>query len=134
MESSGADKGFFQQPPALPNQFYDDVTFQRCFKRENRPLSPSSGERIHTKQTNIVFLPADLRDEIEPEVARLGQEVLTDRIFAWISDAERNKPYLKGSGRSAFGKWKGELVTTEGWRRLQEFGFAKGQVISTTIC
>ncbi|KAL7894253.1 very-long-chain acyl-CoA dehydrogenase [Trichoderma sp. SZMC 28014] len=107
MESSGADKGFFQQPPALPNQFYDDVTFQRCFK---------------------LFLPADLRDEIEPEVARLGQEVLTDRIFAWISDAERNKPYLKGSGRSAFGKWKGELVTTEGWRRLQEFGFAKGFV------
>ncbi|KAM0518936.1 hypothetical protein ACHAPE_003926 [Trichoderma viride] len=107
MESSGADKGFFQHPPTLPNQFYDDVTFQRCFK---------------------LFLPADLRDEIEPEVARLGQEVLTDRIFAWISDAERNKPYLRGSGRSAFGKWKGELVMTEGWRKLQEFGFAKGFV------
>lgn len=35
MESSGADKGFFQQPPALLNQFYEDATYQRCFKREN---------------------------------------------------------------------------------------------------
>ncbi|KAM0252778.1 hypothetical protein ACHAQJ_007616 [Trichoderma viride] len=108
MESSGADKGFFQQPPALLNQFYEDATYQRCFK---------------------LFLPTDLRAQIESEVARLGQDVLTDRIFAWISDAERNKPYLKGSGRSAFGQWKGELVVTEGWRKLQEFGFAKGQVI-----
>jgi hypothetical protein len=34
MEASGADKGFFQKPPVLNNQFHDDVTFQRCFKRE----------------------------------------------------------------------------------------------------
>lgn len=76
----------------------------------------------------IVFLPAELREQIEPEVAKLGQEVLADRIFAWITDAERNKPYLKGSGRNAFGQWQGKLVMTEGWRQLQEFGFAKGQV------
>lgn len=35
MEVSGADKGFFQKPPVLDNQFYDDATYQRCFKREN---------------------------------------------------------------------------------------------------
>ncbi|RFU80070.1 very-long-chain acyl- dehydrogenase [Trichoderma arundinaceum] len=78
MESAGADKGFFQQPPALLNQFYEDATYQRCFK---------------------LFLPAELRAQIEPEVAKLGWEVLTDRIFIWISDAERNKPFIKGSGR-----------------------------------
>jgi hypothetical protein len=39
MESSGADKGFFQHPPALPNQFYDDVTFQRCFNREHPTIT-----------------------------------------------------------------------------------------------
>ncbi|EHK22992.1 uncharacterized protein TRIVIDRAFT_222251 [Trichoderma virens Gv29-8] len=107
MESSGADKGFFQQSPQLLNQFYEDATYQRCFK---------------------LFLSAELRAQIEQEVSKLGREVLTDRIFAWITDAERNKPYLKGSGRNAFGQWQGKLIMTEGWRQLQEFGFAKGQV------
>ncbi|KAL6835697.1 hypothetical protein J3E69DRAFT_352215 [Trichoderma sp. SZMC 28015] len=93
MESSGADKGFFQRSPSLVNQFYEDATYQRCFK---------------------LFLPAELREQIEPEVAKLGQEVLADRIFAWITDAERNKPYLKGSGRNAFGQWQGKLIMTEG--------------------
>jgi hypothetical protein len=37
MEPSGADKGFFQTPPTLPNQFYDDASLQRCFKRTTFP-------------------------------------------------------------------------------------------------
>lgn len=39
MEASGADKGFFQKPPVLQNQFHDDATYQRCFKRETIPYS-----------------------------------------------------------------------------------------------
>lgn len=38
MESSGADKGFFQDPPVLGNQFYDDATYQRCFKRKSKRI------------------------------------------------------------------------------------------------
>ncbi|KAF7560880.1 hypothetical protein G7046_g3256 [Stylonectria norvegica] len=94
MESSGADKGFFQKPPVLPNQFYDDTSYQRCFK---------------------LFLPSHVARQVEAEVAALGDEVLSDRVFSWVTDAERNKPYLKGSGRDAFGKWTGELVTGEGF-------------------
>ncbi|KAH7149460.1 acyl-CoA dehydrogenase/oxidase [Dactylonectria estremocensis] len=107
MESSSADKGFFQQPPVLENQVYDDATFQRCFK---------------------LFLSAEVARKVEAEVADLGSEVLSDQVFTWITDAEHNKPYLKGSGRDAFGKWKGDLVTGEGWRGLQEFGLAHGIV------
>ncbi|KYK60330.1 hypothetical protein DCS_01467 [Drechmeria coniospora] len=107
MESSSADKGFFQKKPALPNQFYDDVYFQRCF---------------------TLFLPADIRSKHQAEVAALGRDVLTDQIFAWVTDAERNKPYVKGGGRDIFGKWVGELVCTEGWRELQNFGISKGVV------
>ena len=33
MESSGANKGFFQQQPTLKNQLYDDVELQRVIKR-----------------------------------------------------------------------------------------------------
>jgi hypothetical protein len=32
MEPSSAAKGFFQELPTLPNQFYDDVSFQRILK------------------------------------------------------------------------------------------------------
>ncbi|RGP69419.1 acyl- dehydrogenase [Fusarium longipes] len=107
MESSGADKGFFQKPPVLNNQFYDDVAFQRCFK---------------------LFLPEHIIHQVEAEVATLGDDVLSDEIFAWITDAERNKPYIKGSGRDVFGQWKGDLVTGEGWRSLQNFGLSRGFV------
>ncbi|KAM0552590.1 hypothetical protein ACHAPJ_007921 [Fusarium lateritium] len=107
MEASGADKGFFQKPPVLNNQFHDDVTFQRCFK---------------------LFLPQHVIRQVQAEIAALGQDVLSDQIFDWITDAELNKPYLKGSGRDVFGQWKGHLVTGEGWRGLQRFGQSRGFV------
>jgi hypothetical protein len=67
---------------------------------------------------------------VEPEIALLGEEVLQDQIFEWITDSERNTPYLKGCGRDAFGRPTSELVTGEGWRKLQEFGVQKGMVAS----
>lgn len=73
-----------------------------------------------------MFLPRPLLDNINPELARLGDEVLSQQIFDWVTDAERNQPYLRGSGRDAFGKPRSELVVTEGWRKLQDFGFQKG--------
>ncbi|PTB60037.1 hypothetical protein M431DRAFT_70876 [Trichoderma harzianum CBS 226.95] len=109
MESSGADKGFFQRPPSLLNQFYEDATYQRCFK---------------------LFLPAELREQVKPEVAKLGQEVLADRIFAWITDVERNKPYLKGSGRNAFGQWQGKLIMTEGCASCRNLALRKGNFVA----
>jgi hypothetical protein len=63
------------------------------------------------------------------EIEQLGEEVLSDEIFNWITDSERNQPYLRGNGRDAFGKAKTELVVTEGWRKLQEFGYKKGSVL-----
>ena len=74
----------------------------------------------------VVFLPKDIRVATEAEVASIGAEVITDEVFDWVTDSERNTPYLKGSGRDAFGRWNGELVTGEGWRQLQKFGIAKG--------
>lgn len=73
-----------------------------------------------------VFLSKYVVDKATPEVANLGKEVISDQVFSWITDAEHNKPYLKGSGRDAFGHWTGELVTGEGWRGLQRFGLSNG--------
>jgi hypothetical protein len=43
-----------------------------------------------------------------------------------VTDAERSQPYLLGNGRDAFGRHKSELVVTEGWRKLQDFGLQQG--------
>ncbi|KAG8418107.1 hypothetical protein J3458_005546 [Metarhizium acridum] len=91
--------------PVLRNQFYDDASFQRCFQ---------------------LFLSAEVASKVGGEVSSFGQDVISDRIFTWVADSEHNKPYLKGSGRDAFGKWKGELITGEGWRNLQDFGLSRG--------
>jgi hypothetical protein len=73
-----------------------------------------------------VFLSQGVAAQELSEVATLGEEVLSDQVFDWVADAERNTPYLRGGGRDAFGKWKGDLVCGEGWRKLQDFGLAKG--------
>jgi hypothetical protein len=77
-------------------------------------------------QTHTVFLPQPLLDQISPEAAQLGEEVLSQHVFDWVTDAERSQPYLRGNGRDAFGRAKSELVVTEGWRKLQDFGLQQG--------
>jgi len=75
---------------------------------------------------SVVFLPPSLLEEVEGEVSQLGQDVLSPEIFNHVTDAERNLPYLRGNGRNSFGKQTSELVTGEGWRKLQAFGIEKG--------
>jgi len=85
-----------------------------------------SVKRTLTCSFFVVFVPAPILKQVEPEIAQLGEDVLSQQVFDWVSDAEKNQPYLRGSGRDAFGKPKSELVVTEGWRKLQEFGFERG--------
>lgn len=74
-----------------------------------------------------MFLPLSIKTAIEPELRALGDKVLSDEIFGSISDAERNLPYLRGSGRDAFGQPRSDsLVVTEGWKNLQAFGIQNG--------
>ncbi|KAB5525751.1 hypothetical protein GE09DRAFT_1152512 [Coniochaeta sp. 2T2.1] len=107
MESSGANKGFFQQQPILKNQLYDDVFLQRVIK---------------------LFLPSSVLHTVEPDITKFGDDVLSPAIFDWVTDAERNLPYIRGSGRDAFGKPKSELIVAEGWKKLQEFGISNGVI------
>jgi hypothetical protein len=73
-----------------------------------------------------VFLPKSVIESITPELANFGDEILSKRIFDWVTDAERNVPYVRGGGRDAFGRRTSELVVSEGWRQLQNFGIANG--------
>ncbi|CAK7200959.1 hypothetical protein SEUCBS139899_003659 [Sporothrix eucalyptigena] len=107
MEPSSSNTGFFQELPELPNQFHDDVSFQRVLK---------------------FLVPEHIRRQVEPEFAQLGEDVLAPYIFDYVTDAERNLPYLRGGGRNALGRPTSELVTGEGWRGLQAFGMERGIV------
>lgn len=74
----------------------------------------------------VVFLPTSVIASITPELAEFGDEILSKRIFDWVTDAERNLPYLRGGGRDAFGRRTSELVVSEGWRNLQDFSIKNG--------
>jgi alkylation response protein AidB-like acyl-CoA dehydrogenase len=130
MEPSSADRGFFQQQPVLRNQTVDDVSFRRVIKRKSMFSHNAVACVLPLRETDVevVFLPDSLASDAASELRRLGDEVLGDQIFAWISDAERNQPFLRGGGRDAFGRPRSELVTAEGWRKLQEFGLREGMV------
>ncbi|KAG6026966.1 hypothetical protein E4U19_002334 [Claviceps sp. Clav32 group G5] len=113
-EPSGADKGFFKNTLVLKTQAQalEDESVKRCFNS---------------------FLSRQVISQAGPEVLSLGKNVLSDQVFAWVTDAERNEPYIKGSGRDAFGHWKGDLVTDEGWRNLKDFSIAKGMVATGCV-
>ncbi|KAN0110611.1 acyl-CoA dehydrogenase/oxidase C-terminal [Hyaloscypha variabilis] len=104
---STANDGFFQTVPTIPNQFYDDVSVQRVMN---------------------LFLPSSVIESIIPDLAKFGDEILSKQIFDWVTDAERNVPYVRGGGRDAFGRRTSELVVSEGWRQLQNFGIENGIV------
>ncbi|GKT44907.1 acyl-CoA dehydrogenase family member 11 [Colletotrichum spaethianum] len=106
-QHSTANTGFFQELPVLPNQFFEDSSFQRVLR---------------------LFVPTHVIERVEVELAQFGEDVLSDQVFSWVTDSERHKPYLKGNGRDAFGRPISELVVGEGWRGLQDFGIRNGIV------
>jgi hypothetical protein len=73
-----------------------------------------------------VFLPKHVIESVTPELAKFGEEIISKRVFDWVTDAERNVPYVRGGGRDAFGRKTSELVVSEGWKNLQNFGIENG--------
>ncbi|KAF8859688.1 acyl-CoA dehydrogenase NM domain-like protein [Acephala macrosclerotiorum] len=106
-KASSSNDGFFQVIPILENQFHNDPSFQRVLK---------------------LFLSQEVVESISQDLSNFGQQVLSKQILDWVTDAERNVPYLKGSGRDAFGRRTSELIVGEGWRELQKFGIENGVV------
>lgn len=89
--------------------------------------------RDHRLTRMEVFLPKPVMDSVTPELVKLGDEVVSKQIFDWVTDAERNVPYLRGGGRDAFGRRTSELVVSEGWKNLQNFGIENGCVIRVLL-
>lgn len=101
--------GFFQPTPVVQNQWAEDAALRRA---------------------SALFVPPAVLSKVSPELHTLGAEVLTPRILAHVTNAEKNPPYIDGDGFNSFGvpKDSAALVTSPGWQALQDFGLANGVV------
>jgi alkylation response protein AidB-like acyl-CoA dehydrogenase len=107
MEASSSTKGFFQPKPVIPPQFLEDRALQRIIS---------------------LHLPSPIPKSISEDLLRFSHLVLSKPILGYIADAEKNTPTIKS--HSSFGVENKEdpLVTTEGWRALQDTGIREGIV------
>jgi len=103
--------GFFQEHPKIANQYVEDPILSRSAS---------------------LFLPADLQVSLGPRLKAWGDRVLEPEIWGHVVNAEHDLPYLSGSGFTAFGHPNGHaLVTSPGWKALQEIGIAEGRIVAT---
>ena len=120
--SSSSTNGFFTEKPAVHNQFHEDLAFRRV-KDCN---IPSDSDSFQTTNIIIVYLSPKVSQSLDPELATFGDKVLSPQVLTWTGDAERNVPYLRTW--DSLGRRKDELVTSEGWRNLQDLGISEGIV------
>ena len=119
---SSGTAGFFQSVPRIQNQWLQDESLNRIAERKHpTPIRAPPGA-----DSTKVYLPKSVLQDVHAEFKRFGEEVLSKHVIDWVSDAERNLPYVKGSGYDSFGHRVDELVTSEGWKRLQELGLQHG--------
>jgi len=102
-------QGFFQPKPTILNQWAEDRAIQRMAK---------------------LLLSESTLAARDAELTQFADDVLSKEVFKNIVDAERHPPYVRGDGFTAFGAPQDAdaLVTSAGWRYLQDFGLREGIV------
>ncbi|KAF3920022.1 hypothetical protein ABW21_db0203720 [Orbilia brochopaga] len=106
---NSATEGFFQEQPRLGNQYDEDIYLQRLVQG---------------------YLPADLSRDSAAQDAPvalfkdIGAKTVRPEVFGWIEDAEKNRPYVEEL--TTFGKPKGVLHTTAGWKQLGAMAAREG--------
>lgn len=72
----------------------------------------------------IDFLPKAVLEHATQELVPFGDKIITPEVFEWMEDAETNLPYIEQ--QDLWGHPRNKLITSEGWRRLKEFGVREG--------
>src|SRR5688572_7340867 len=107
MEPSSSTKGFFQVSPTIPSQYLEDSALQRIIS---------------------LHLPSPLPSSLSEDLSRFSNLVLSKPVLAHIADSERNQPYLRPLTTFGEENKQDPLVTSEGWRALQDLGISEGIV------
>lgn len=102
---STIDSGFILSLPKLPNPATTDPAYERVLSW---------------------YLPGDILSDVRPRLESFGEEAVSPRINEFISNAERQPPYVKT--RNVWGKKYAHdrLVTSEGWKALGAWGAKNG--------
>lgn len=102
---STIDSGFILSLDRLPNPATSDAAYQRLLSW---------------------YLPQSELDKLQPRLERFGEEAVSDQVNEWISNAERQQPYVKS--RNVWGEKYpyDRLVTSEGWKRVGAWGIRNG--------
>ncbi|KAK2756942.1 hypothetical protein FQN54_004910 [Arachnomyces sp. PD_36] len=107
MEPSSSTKGFFQPSPTIPSQYIEDTTLRRIIS---------------------LHLPSPLPPSLSEDLSRFSNLVLSKAVLGHIAESERNQPYLKPLTTFGEENTRDPLVTSEGWRELQDLGIREGIV------
>ncbi|KAK2779851.1 hypothetical protein FQN53_001281 [Emmonsiellopsis sp. PD_33] len=107
MEPSSSTKGFFQTTPTIPPQYLEDAVLRRIIS---------------------LYLPSPTPSSIQEDLSRFSHLVLSRSHLALCADAERNLPYLRPLNTFGVENKQDSLVTSEGWRKLQDIGIQEGIV------
>ncbi|KAK2743879.1 hypothetical protein FQN57_004502 [Myotisia sp. PD_48] len=107
MEPSSATKGFFQAQPSVLPLTEDDAVLQRLLS---------------------LHLPSPLPPSVAQDLNHFSRLVLSKKVLDHVADAEKNQPYLKPLSTFGVENKQDPLVTSEGWRSLQDIGIKEGIV------
>lgn len=102
---STIDTGLILSIPQLPNPATSDLAYQRVLQ---------------------CYLPSAVLEKLRARLEYFGEEAISDQVNAWISDAERDQPYVKS--RNVWGEkyLYDRLVTSHGWKELGRWGISNG--------
>ncbi|KAF3483919.1 acyl-CoA dehydrogenase [Arthroderma uncinatum] len=107
MKASSSTEGFFQARPIVQSQIEEDVVLRRIVS---------------------LHLPCPLPWSMEQDLTRFSHLVLSRPILNYAAEAERNQPYLKPLTTFGAENKQDSLVTSEGWRALQDVNIREGLV------
>lgn len=102
---SSSTAGFFQAAPQLGNLLLSDAALLRALS---------------------LFAPSSLLQSSLPSLTTFADSVLSPQILRLMTSAEAHPPYVQQF--DTFGRRADNLVTSEGWRGLQNFGIKEGMV------
>lgn len=107
MEPSSATNGFFQASPSIPPQVEDDGALQRIIS---------------------LHFPSPVPQTIQEDLYRFSKLVQSRPILNHVADAERNPPSIRPLTTFGVENKQDSLVTSEGWRALQDVSVREGTV------